>query len=43
MNGAEWLVVTKMDVLDELEEIPICMGYQVDGKVTMKFRRMYRA
>ena len=22
VNGAEWLVVTKMDVLDELEEIP---------------------
>jgi adenylosuccinate synthase len=23
-----------MDVLDELEEIPICVGYQVDGKVS---------
>ena len=34
VNGAEWLVVTKMDVLDELEEIPICIGYQVDGKVS---------
>jgi adenylosuccinate synthase len=34
VNGAEWLVVTKLDVLDELEEIPICMGYQVDGKVS---------
>ena len=34
VNGAEWLVVTKMDVLDELEEIPICVGYQVDGKVS---------
>jgi len=33
VNGAEWLVVTKLDVLDELEEIPICVGYQVDGKV----------
>jgi adenylosuccinate synthase len=33
VNGAEWLVVTKMDVLDELDEIPICVGYQVDGKV----------
>lgn len=33
VNGAEWLVVTKMDVLDELAEIPICVGYQVDGKV----------
>jgi adenylosuccinate synthase len=26
--------VTKLDVLDELEEIPICVGYQVDGKVS---------
>jgi adenylosuccinate synthase len=34
VNGAEWLVVTKMDVLDELEEIPICVGYEIDGKVT---------
>jgi adenylosuccinate synthase len=34
VNGAEWLVVTKLDVLDELGEIPICVGYQVDGKVS---------
>ena len=32
VNGAEWLVVTKMDVMDELEEIPICTGYEIDGK-----------
>jgi adenylosuccinate synthase len=31
VNGAEWLVVTKLDVLDELEEIPICIGYELDG------------
>jgi adenylosuccinate synthase len=34
VNGAEWLVITKLDVLDELEEIPICVGYEIDGKVT---------
>ena len=34
VNGAEWLVVTKMDVLDELEEIPVCIGYEINGKVT---------
>jgi adenylosuccinate synthase len=34
VNGAEWLVITKLDVLDELEEIPICIGYEIDGKVT---------
>jgi adenylosuccinate synthase len=34
VNSAEWLVVTKLDVLDELEEIPICIGYDIDGKVS---------
>jgi adenylosuccinate synthase len=34
VNGAEWLVVTKLDVLDTLEEIPICVGYEIDGKIT---------
>ncbi len=34
VNGAEWLVITKMDVLDELAEIPICTAYEIDGKIT---------
>jgi adenylosuccinate synthase len=34
INGTEWLVVTKMDVMDECPEIPICTGYKIDGKVT---------
>jgi adenylosuccinate synthase len=34
VNGAEWLVVTKLDVLDELEEIPVCIGYEIDGRLT---------
>ena len=34
VNGAEWLVITKLDVLDTLEEIPICIGYEIDGKLT---------
>jgi len=34
VNGAEWLVVTKLDVLDTLAEIPICIGYEIDGKIT---------
>ncbi|HUD57154.1 MAG TPA: adenylosuccinate synthase [Terracidiphilus sp.] len=34
VNGAEWLVVTKLDVLDELDEIPICTEYEINGKVT---------
>jgi adenylosuccinate synthase len=34
VNGTEWLVVTKLDVLDELAEIPICTGYRIDGEFT---------
>ncbi len=34
VNGADWLVVTKLDVLDELDEIPICTAYEIAGKVT---------
>jgi len=32
INGTSWLVVTKLDVLDELAEIPVCVGYKIDGK-----------
>jgi len=32
INGISWLVVTKLDVLDELAEIPVCVGYKLDGK-----------
>jgi adenylosuccinate synthase len=32
INGTEWLVVTKLDVLDELAEIPVCIGYRIAGK-----------
>jgi adenylosuccinate synthase len=34
LNGTGWLVVTKLDVLDELAEIPICTGYEISGKIT---------
>ncbi|HZQ68456.1 MAG TPA: adenylosuccinate synthase [Terriglobales bacterium] len=34
INGISWLVVTKLDVLDELDEIPVCVGYKVHGKET---------
>ena len=36
INGISWLVVTKLDVLDELAEIPICTGYKIDGKKTIE-------
>jgi adenylosuccinate synthase len=34
INGISWLVVTKLDVLDELAEIPVCVGYKINGKAT---------
>jgi adenylosuccinate synthase len=34
INSTEWLVVTKMDVMDECPEIPVCTGYKIDGKVS---------
>jgi adenylosuccinate synthase len=32
INGTEWLVVTKLDVLDDLDEIPVAISYKIDGK-----------
>ena len=32
INGVNWWVVTKLDVLDELDEIPVAVGYKVNGK-----------
>ncbi len=34
INGVNWWVVTKLDVLDELDEVPVCVGYKVNGKKT---------
>jgi adenylosuccinate synthase len=34
INGVNWWVVTKLDVLDELDEIPVCVGYKINGKMS---------
>ena len=34
INGCAWLVVTKLDVLDEMAEIPVCVAYKIHGKKT---------
>ena len=34
LNGISWLVVTKLDVLDTLDEIPVCIAYKIGGKKT---------
>ena len=34
INGVNWWVITKLDVLDELDEVPVCVGYKINGKKT---------
>jgi adenylosuccinate synthase len=34
INGISWLVVTKLDVLDELADIPVCVAYKIEGERT---------
>ena len=34
INGVNWWVITKLDVLDELDVIPVCVGYKINGKQT---------
>jgi adenylosuccinate synthase len=33
VNGFDSLIITKLDVLDDLDEIPVCVAYEVNGKV----------
>jgi adenylosuccinate synthase len=33
VNGFDSLIITKLDVLDQLDRIPVCVAYEVDGKV----------
>ncbi len=32
VNGFDSLIVTKLDVLDEFEQIHVCIGYRIGGK-----------
>jgi adenylosuccinate synthase len=32
LSGAEAIAITKLDVLDDLDEIPVCVGYRLDGQ-----------
>ena len=33
LSGAEAVAITKLDVLDDLERIPVCVGYRLDGEL----------
>lgn len=37
VNGLSEVVVTKLDVLDNLDEIKICVGYKYEGKTYKRF------
>ena len=37
LQGATDVVLTVLDVLGYLDEIPVCTGYEIDGKVTQQF------
>jgi len=37
INGIEKLAVTKLDVLDQFDEIKVCTGYTLDGKKLDRF------
>ncbi len=37
INGLDCLAVTKLDVLDQLDEIKVCVAYEIDGEKTYDF------
>ena len=37
MQGATEAALTVLDVLGYLDELPVCVGYEIDGKVTKDF------
>jgi len=43
INGLDCLAVTKLDVLDDLEEIKVCTAYELDGKIVRDFPSDARA
>lgn len=37
INGLDCLAITKLDVLDQLEEIKVCVAYEIDGEICHHF------
>ena len=42
MQGATEVALTVLDVLGYLDEIPMCVGYEIDGEVTTDFPTTYK-
>ncbi|MEQ1885969.1 MAG: adenylosuccinate synthase [Bryobacteraceae bacterium] len=43
VNGFDTVLITKLDVLDQLDEIPVCVGYRINGKEVTEMPATYRA
>ena len=43
VNGFDTLLITKLDVLDHLDEIPVCVGYRLCGADVTEMPATYRA
>src|SRR6202453_1151 len=43
VNGFDTLMITKLDVLDHLDEIPVCIGYKLGGVNVEEMPATYRA
>jgi adenylosuccinate synthase len=43
VNGFDSLFITKLDVLDQLAKIPVCVGYRLDGKDVEDMPATYRS
>jgi len=37
INGLDCLAITKLDVLDDLEEVKVCVAYEIDGETCHHF------
>ncbi len=37
LNGFSDIVLTKLDVLDGMEKVKVCVGYEYNGKILDKF------
>ncbi|MBR2122115.1 MAG: adenylosuccinate synthase [Lachnospiraceae bacterium] len=42
LQGATDVAFTVLDVLGYLDEIPVCVGYEIDGEITKEFPVTYR-
>jgi adenylosuccinate synthase len=42
INGFDSMAMTKLDVLDELVEIPVCVAYRIDGRTTCEIPPTWR-